>query len=189
MECSLILLDAPLGLAADFDRCAHDLMPVTCKSIQPNILLGHSPDAAWVNSCTPATAESVQITATNTAVRDFDINVRLFPSLGLVALPFHFALGGTGVKTQPSLKLVRGAHGCSVKRAGGLICVKLSSMAEELLVYTGQICQMKQSHPQSRYNKCGASFCSDAMMISRPGHLAAIGSTSAPSHLYNGTQS
>lgn len=27
VECSLILLDAPLSLAADFDRCANDLMP------------------------------------------------------------------------------------------------------------------------------------------------------------------
>ena len=125
MECSSILLDAPLGLAADFDRCANDLMPVACKSIQPVFLPdGHLPDAAWVNGCTPATAESVQITAADPTVRDFDINVRLFPSFGLVALPFHFALGGTGVKTQPSLKLVRGAHGCSAKRDGGLICVK-----------------------------------------------------------------
>ena len=113
MEYSLILLDAPLGLAADFDRCANDLMPVICKSIQPNFLLdGYLPDAARINSCTPATAESVQITAADPTVRDFDINVRLFPSLGLVALPFHFALGGTGVETQPSFKLVRGAHGC-----------------------------------------------------------------------------
>ena len=113
MECSLILLDAPLGLAADFDRRANDLMPVTCESIQPNSLLdSHLPDAARVNGCTPPTTESVQITAADPTVRDFDINVRLFPSLGLVALPFHFALGGTGVETQPSLKLVRGAHGC-----------------------------------------------------------------------------
>ena len=95
------------------------------RSIQLHFLQdGHLPDAAWVVGCTPATAESVQITATNTTVRDFDINVRLFPSLGLIALPFHFAFGGTGVETQPSLKLVRGAHDCSVKRDGGLMCVK-----------------------------------------------------------------
>ena len=117
VECSLILLDAPLGLAADFDRSANDLMPVTHESIHPNFLLdGHLPDAAWVDGFTPATAESVQITAANPTVGDFDIDVRLFPSLGLVALPFHVALGGTGVEAQPSLKLVRGAHGCSVKQ-------------------------------------------------------------------------
>ena len=151
MECSLVLLDAPLGLAADFDRRANDLMPVICKLIQPNSLLdGYLPDAARINRCTPATAESVQITAADPTVRDFDINVRLFPSLGLVALPFHFALSGTGVKTQPSLKLVRGAHGCSVKRDGGLVCVKYSSMPEKMLVCTEQICQMIQSHPQSK---------------------------------------
>lgn len=117
MECCLILLDALLDLAADFDRSANDLMPVTYKSIQPNFLLdGHLPDAAWVNSFTPATPESVQITAANPTVGDFDINVRLFPGLGLVALPFHVALGGTGVETQPSLKLIRVAHGCRLKR-------------------------------------------------------------------------
>ena len=98
----------------------------------PNFSWITLPDTAGVNGCTPATAESVQITATNTTVRDFDINVRLFPSLGLVTLPFHFALGGTGVETQPSLKLVRGAHGCTVKSNGGLIWVKYSSMAGEL---------------------------------------------------------
>ena len=88
------------------------------------LLDGHLPDAAWINGCTPATAESVQITAADPAMRDLDIHVRLFPGLGLVALPFHLALGGTGVETQPSLKLVRGAHGCSVKRVGGLMGVK-----------------------------------------------------------------
>ena len=125
VKTSLISLDASLGLAADFDRCANDLMSVTYKSIQPDFLLdSHLPDTAWVNCCTPATAESVQITAADPAMRDLDINVRLFPGLGLVTLPFHFALGGTGVETQPSLKLVRGAHGCSVRRAGGLVYVK-----------------------------------------------------------------
>ena len=28
VECSSILLNAPLSLAADLDRCANDLMPV-----------------------------------------------------------------------------------------------------------------------------------------------------------------
>ena len=82
-------------------------MPMTYESIHPNSPLnGHLPDAAGVDGFTPATAESVQITAANPTVRDFDINVRFFPGLGLVALPFHVALRGTGVETQPSLKLV-----------------------------------------------------------------------------------
>ena len=68
------------------------------------------PDTAWVNCGRPTATESVQITATDAAVGDFDIDVGLLPGLGLVALPFHVALDGAGVETEPALEVVGCGH-------------------------------------------------------------------------------
>ena len=73
---------------------------------------GNIPDTAWIDCRRPATTESVQITATDATMGDFDIDVGLLPRLRLVALPFHVPLGGARVETEPSLKLVRCAHDC-----------------------------------------------------------------------------
>lgn len=52
----------------------------------------------------------MQIGAANARVGDFDVNVGLFPGLGLILLPNHFALGGLGVQAHPSFKFVVGRH-------------------------------------------------------------------------------
>lgn len=54
----------------------------------------------------PAAAKGVQIRATDTAVRDLDIDIGLFPGLRLEFLPDHVALAGAGVETHPSFELV-----------------------------------------------------------------------------------
>jgi hypothetical protein len=42
------------------------------------------------------------------------VDVGLLESLGLIGLPDHVALGGVGVKANPSLELVIGRHACGV---------------------------------------------------------------------------
>jgi hypothetical protein len=42
------------------------------------------------------------------------VDVGLLESLGLIGLPDHVALGGVGVKANPSLELVIGRHVCGV---------------------------------------------------------------------------
>lgn len=48
----------------------------------------------------------MQVRTTNTAVSDFDIDVGLFPLLGLKFFPFHIAIGSRGIFSQPALELV-----------------------------------------------------------------------------------
>lgn len=60
----------------------------------------------------PSTAESVQVGATNTTVRDLDVDISLFPGLGLKLLPDHLSLAGFGAETHPSFELVIGGRHC-----------------------------------------------------------------------------
>jgi hypothetical protein len=43
-------------------------------------------------------------------VCDFDVDVCFLPRFGLELLPLHLALGGAGIKANPALELVVGAH-------------------------------------------------------------------------------
>jgi len=52
-------------------------------------------------------------------VRDFYIDIGLFPGLGFILLPFHVAFDGAGVQAQPALELVVGAHDCGFGGIGG----------------------------------------------------------------------
>lgn len=61
-----------------------------------------------MESTHPATAQSVQVRATDTAVRDLDIDIRLLPLFGLKLLPHHVALTRTGIEAHPALELVVG---------------------------------------------------------------------------------
>ena len=45
-------------------------------------------------------------------MRDFYIDIGLFPGLGFILLPFHVTFDGAGVQAQPALELVVGAHNC-----------------------------------------------------------------------------
>lgn len=65
----------------------------------------------------PATAQSVQVRTTDTTVGDLDIDVGLFPLLGLEFLPDHVALSGAGVETHPAYEFVVGlSHDVCVYR-------------------------------------------------------------------------
>lgn len=52
----------------------------------------------------------MNVRTADSGVSDANIDISLFPLLGLVLLPDHVALGGLFVLTHPSLKLVVGAH-------------------------------------------------------------------------------
>lgn len=58
----------------------------------------------------PARLESVKIGSADTAVGDLNVNIILFPLLGLELLPLHLALNGLLIETEPSLELVVGAR-------------------------------------------------------------------------------
>ena len=58
----------------------------------------------------PSTAQSVQVGATDTTVANLDVDVGLFPRLGLKLLPDHLALTGFGTEAHPALKLVIGGR-------------------------------------------------------------------------------
>lgn len=60
----------------------------------------------------PSTAESVQVGATDTTVRDLDVDISLLPGLGLKLLPDHLSLAGFGAETHPSFELVIGGRHC-----------------------------------------------------------------------------
>jgi hypothetical protein len=52
----------------------------------------------------------VQVRTADTAVRDLDIDVGLFPLLGSEFLPDHVALAGSGIKAHPAFELVVCRH-------------------------------------------------------------------------------
>jgi hypothetical protein len=58
----------------------------------------------------PTASQSVQIRPADSAVCDFDVDVCFLPRLGLKVLPLHVAVGGAGVKANPALEFVFGAH-------------------------------------------------------------------------------
>lgn len=66
----------------------------------------------------PATPESVEIGPADAAVRDLDIDVRLFPRLGLEFAPDHLALICIFVEAEPAFKLVV-CHGGRLNRSEG----------------------------------------------------------------------
>lgn len=71
------------------------------------------PPAQWPRGETyPAGTEGVNVGTADARVGDLDVNIRLLPSLRLILLPDHVALGGRGVLANPSLELVVGAHVC-----------------------------------------------------------------------------
>jgi hypothetical protein len=63
-----------------------------------------------MNKTHPSTAQSVQIRAADTTVGDLDIDIGLFPVLGLEFLPDHVALARARVKAHPSFELVVCRH-------------------------------------------------------------------------------
>lgn len=66
-----------------------------------------------VRSRSPASAESVDIRAADSRVRNFNVYIVFVPSLGLKLLPDHVALDGLFVQAHPALEFVvlRG-HDC-----------------------------------------------------------------------------
>lgn len=54
----------------------------------------------------PSAAQGMHIGAADTAMGDLDIDVGLFPWLGLELLPNHLALAGLGTEAHPALELV-----------------------------------------------------------------------------------
>lgn len=58
----------------------------------------------------PTTSQRVEITTADSAMRDLDIDVGLFPWLRLELSPIHVALGGGGVVAQPAFELVVCCH-------------------------------------------------------------------------------
>ena len=65
----------------------------------------------WVESGTPATSQRVQVGAADTAMGDFDIDVRFLPRLWLVLLELQVTFHGLWVKAHPALELVVCIHG------------------------------------------------------------------------------
>jgi hypothetical protein len=52
----------------------------------------------------------MKIGATETTVRDLDVDIAFFPNFGLKLAPFHFAIDGIRRFAKPAFKLVRSCH-------------------------------------------------------------------------------
>lgn len=61
----------------------------------------------------------MKIRAAHATVSDLDIDIGLFPRLGLKLLPDHFALGSLGAKAHPAFELVIGGSHCECERSIG----------------------------------------------------------------------
>lgn len=77
----------------------------------------HSTCPTYVGCFAPARVKSVDVTSTDTAVSDLDIDICLFERLYVREfMPHHFAFVGIGIKPHPSFELViflrRGDHFC-----------------------------------------------------------------------------
>ena len=73
-----------------------------------------APNAAGVLGLAPTAPHGVQVGTADAAMGDFDVNVGLFPLLGLEFLPLQLAVHAVRAVAQPALEFVRGGHVCKL---------------------------------------------------------------------------
>jgi hypothetical protein len=104
-------LNISLGLGTDADGGTDELVADTAGVVGGSLWSVSSTFSRKVLVQTyPSAAKSVQVRTTDTAVRDLDINIGLFPGLRLKLLPDHLPLASLRVEAHPALELVIGGR-------------------------------------------------------------------------------